>query len=77
MQSEIIRLENRQLRNHLQQVRESKVNHTIHPGKLKGNIWPNQIITNKEARCKAFLLALHNHRIKAESMSQPKTLKID
>jgi len=44
--------------NYLQQVRERKIYHIVHPSKFKGNIWPDDIITNKKACSKALFLPL-------------------
>lgn len=45
-------------RSHLQKVRKRKVDHIVHPGQFKCNIWPDQIVTSEKARGKAFLLSL-------------------
>lgn len=44
---------------YLQEIREGKVQHVVHPCKLKSNIRTDQVITNEKARSKAFFLPLH------------------
>lgn len=55
-------------RSHLQEVRKSKINHIVHPGQFKCNIWPYQIVTSEKAWSKAFLLSLQIESTKCHSV---------
>jgi hypothetical protein len=45
-------------KSYLQQVWEGKVQHVVHPCKLKSDIRPDQVVANEEAGSKAFFLTL-------------------
>lgn len=45
-------------KSNLQDIWKGKIDHIIYPCKLKGNVRPDQIITNKETWCKTLFLSL-------------------
>lgn len=47
---------------YLEKVRESEIDHVVHPAQFESHIWSNQIVANEEARREAFLLPLQINR---------------